>query len=315
MRRTIAIGLVALVSLGALTSLVFLGPKTAAIVEPTSANLGGQSGGRPQPAAVGAPEASNRAAAPALSRASAAAPTTAPTSRGGGFAEASVPPLDRMVVANVNLTVSVEHAVEAARAAEAIAMRYGGFIGSSSIRDADRTREATVTLRIPSSSLQEALTELRGLGRKVTDEARTTQDVTDQYTDVQSNLRNLQTTETQLLALMERASKMDEILTLQRELTNIRGQIERLEGRRRVLENRTDLATIAMRLVEFPPNELNGGWNPGDTALEALAALGRFGERAGTLVIWATIFAPVYGIPVLACWWLLRQRTHRQTVA
>ena len=170
-----------------------------------------------------------------------------------------MPPLDRMVVANVNLTVSVAQAVEAARTAEGIATRYGGFVAGSSIRDTDRNREATVTLRIPSTSLQEALSELRSIGRKVTEETRTTQDVTDQYTDVQSSLRNLQATEARLLSLMERAGRMDEILTLQRELTNIRGQIERLEGRRRVLENRADLATIVMRLTELAATDPGTG--------------------------------------------------------
>lgn len=311
MRRIIAVGLITLVSLVTLASVILLGPKTKATLDSTNAALGG-----PSVAPLAAMEAPHERgilrAVDGQEVRSPGAPTAAAASRGGGVAEASVPPLDRMVVANVNLTVSVEHAVEAARVAEGIALRYGGFVSGSNIRDADKSREATVTLRIPSPSLPEALAELRGIGRKVTDETRTTQDVTDQYTDVQSSLRNLQATETRLLALMERAGRMEEILTLQRELTNIRGQIERLEGRRRVLENRADLATIVVRLVELPGADLRNGWNPGTTALEALAALSRFGERVGTLVIWGAVFAPVYGIPLLAGWWVLRQRTERQ---
>ena len=76
--------------------------------------------------------------------------------------------------------------------------------------------------------------------------------------------------------------------------------------------NRADVATIVMRLVELPAADLGSGWSASETLQEALAALARFGERVGTVVIWAAIFSPVYGIPILAAWWMLRQRTERR---
>lgn len=223
------------------------------------------------------------------------------------IAEAAIPSLDRMVIANVTLSLSVENAIDAARLAERTAERYGGFVAGSNVRDSDAGREATLTLRVPSARLSEALSDLRSIGRKVTDESRTTQDVTEEFTDVASNVRNLRSTETQILALMERATKIEEVLALQRELTGIRGQIERLEGRRRVLENRSDFATIAMRLVEPAASAPRDGWNPLETATQALAALSRFSERIGTLAIWLLVFLPVYGPAAAAAWWLARR--------
>src|SRR5581483_9930731 len=116
--------------------------------------------------------------------------------------------------------------------------------------DVDGGRQATVTLRIPSANLSAALAELRAVGERVTQENQSTQDVTADYTDVQSNIRNLQASETQILSLMDRATTVDQILALQRELTNVRGQIERLQGRQRVLENQTALATITLQISE-----------------------------------------------------------------
>lgn len=255
------------------------------------------------PADDRATEAQRRAGGPAVA-----------SSGGSSFAEASIPRLDRMVIANVNLSVSVDNAVQAARAAERVAERYGGFVGNSNVRDVDGVREATVTLRVPSHSLPDALAELRDIGRKVTDESRTTQDVTEEFTDVESSLRNLRATEAQLLAFMERATKMEDILALQRELTNLRGQIERLEGRRRVLENRADLATVAMRLLEPPSVTPRDGWAPQETFAEALAALARLGQGAGTVAIWLAVFSPIYAIPLLIVWWLSRGRVGRAPV-
>jgi hypothetical protein len=221
-----------------------------------------------------------------------------------------------MVIANVNLTLSVENAVEAARLAERTVERYGGFVAGSNVHDSDGGREATVTLRIPSARLSDALADLRGIGRKVTDEARTTLDVTEEYTDLDSNLRNLRATEAQILALMERATEIDKVLLLQRELTGIRGQIERLEGRRRVIENRSDLATIAMKLAEPASAPRTDGWNPAETAAQALGALGRVVERAGTVLIWLLVFLPIYGPALGIGWWLARRtRSTRATAA
>jgi hypothetical protein len=223
------------------------------------------------------------------------------------IAEAAVPSLDRMVVTNVTLALSVDNAVDAARLAERIADRYSGFVAGSNVRDSEGGREASVTIRVPSARLSEALADLRGIGRRVTDESRTTQDVTEEYTDVESNARNLRATEAQILALMERATKVEEVLVLQRELTGIRGQIERLEGRRRVLENRSDFATIAMKLVEPVAATSRDASTVQETAAQALAALARFAERLVSALIWVVVFLPVYGPVVAAGWWLARR--------
>jgi hypothetical protein len=223
-------------------------------------------------------------------------------------ADAAIPSLDRMVIANVNLSLSVENAIEAARLAERIADRHGGFVAGSNLHDSEAGREATVTLRVPSARLSEALSDLRGIGRKVTDESRTTQDVTEEYTDIESNVRNLRATEAQVLALIERATKIEEVMLLHRELTGIRGQIERLEGRRRVLENRSDFATVAMRLLEPVSSVPRDGWSPLETWAQAAVALGRFAAQIGTVAIWLVVFLPVYGPALLAGWWLARRR-------
>src|SRR5205085_6052703 len=114
-----------------------------------------------------------------------------------------------------------------------------------------------------------ALSDLRGLG-KVTTETSGSQDVTDEYVDLGANLRNLQASETAILKLMDKATQIQDVLALQRELTNVRGQIERIQGRKTYLERRTDMATItvALRLPAPPPSPaLTGGWDPISTAL------------------------------------------------
>src|SRR5207247_9911799 len=122
----------------------------------------------PHPAMARAPASSGGGASSSADRGRVAgAPAVAPnntTSAAGagsaassGSAEVSTPRLDRMIIATVNLSVTVENAVQAARVAERIADAYGGFVGTSTVRDSETSREATLTLRIPQPSLNHAM--------------------------------------------------------------------------------------------------------------------------------------------------------------
>ena len=72
----------------------------------------------------------------------------------------------------------------------------------------------------------------------MTTEASGSQDVTEEYVDLGANLRNLQASESAILKLMDKATQIQDVLALQRELTNVRGQIERIQGRKTYLERR-----------------------------------------------------------------------------
>src|SRR5207244_8209866 len=123
-------------------------------------------------------------------------------------------------------------------------------------------------LQVRSDAADQAISDLRGLG-KVTAEASGSQDVTEEYVDLDANLRNLQASEAAILKLMDKATQIQDVISLQRELTNVRGQIERIQGRKSYLERRTDMATISIAL-RLPPaastQPASGAWDPGAVA-------------------------------------------------
>jgi hypothetical protein len=132
----------------------------------------------------------------------------------------------------------------------------------------------------------------------VESEDGTSQDVTDEYTDLDANLRNLQASEDTLLKLTAQASNLNDVLTLERELANVRGQIERIKGRQRLLEHQTSMATIAINLHLPPSSEITAvgpAWNPVATFLR--------GWRA-SLVALETLADVVIGIIAFG-WWLI----------
>jgi hypothetical protein len=255
--------------------------------------------------AGGAPAAgvaSDASAAVAQRNSAPAGVSTAANAPALSVAEASAAQaFDRMIIRTAQLTVEVgdmEHALAQARA---IAARGGGFVSASSTRvekvnDQDRT-VADLTLQIRSDAADSALSDLRALG-KVTTEASGSQDVTEEYVDLDSNLRNLQASEAAILKLMDKATQIQDIVSLQRELTTIRSQIERIQGRKRFLERRSDMATITLAL-RLPPIEgsrpASGAWDPASVAQRGWQASLALLRGVAEVVIVAVAFS----------WWLV----------
>ena len=115
----------------------------------------------------------------------------------------------------------------------------------------DELKRGNITIRVTSAndSFTKAQAEIDGLG-KVTSKKISGQDVTEEYVDLQSRLRNAEAQEAQMLELMKRAQTIEEILTVQSRLADIQSQIEQIKGRMKYMESRTDFATITVDLRE-----------------------------------------------------------------
>jgi hypothetical protein len=203
---------------------------------PTDA-LSGAAKAAPPPALAARP-ASIAAGAPAPAQASEAmrqAPSGDAAASGGAVADTTAAQsLDRMVIRTAQLTVEVQDMERALAQARQIASRSGGIVSASNthlekVNDQDRM-VADLTLQVRSDSADAAMSDLRALG-KVTTDASGSQDVTEEYVDNGANLRNLQASESAILKLMDKATQIQDIVSLQRELTNVRGQIQRIQGR------------------------------------------------------------------------------------
>jgi hypothetical protein len=267
----------------------------------------------PVTTSIGAASAAKPAAAPAPAPPAAdAAKSGAATSNAAGVSQnASAPldvqaqstqPLDRMVIRTAQLTIEVTDIEQALAQVRAIAAQGGGFVSGSNthiekVNDQERN-VADLTIQVRSETVDSSISALRALG-KVTTESTGSQDVTEEYVDLDSNLRNLQASESAILKLMSQTTRIEDVVSLQRELTNIRGQIERIQGRKRFLERRAELATITLSL-RLPATEsarptLSGAWDPIAVALR--------GWQASLTVLRA--FADVVIVVIAFSWWLV----------
>lgn len=135
----------------------------------------------------------------------------------------------------------------------ALADKYGGFVVSASTSKTgpDEPARGSITFRVANTgdNFSRVQAELDGIGTVISRNI-SGQDVTEEFVDLQSRLRNAESQAAQLLALMQKAQTVDEILMVQSRLAEVQAQIEQIKGRIQFMGSRTDFATISVSLSE-----------------------------------------------------------------
>ena len=207
-----------------------------------------QAGGYPQAQAersvlMSGPAAEGEAVTVTADGGGSAAPT-APTSS----AAAAPQPIPEKMVIEGWISVEVEDAAATAAALRAEVEKLGGRIISERLDGAATSWSASIKLRLPPAQVGPAIGWLEDQG-DVTSKRIDAQDVSRTLFDQEIALGNLRVTLDRLRKLMEAGGlKMEEILAIEREMTRLRGEIERIEGEKRFLEDRVALATIDVSL-------------------------------------------------------------------
>ncbi len=152
---------------------------------------------------------------------------------------------------------------------------------------------------------------------KLTGENETVQNVTTQYVDLQSRLKNLQTEQQRLLQLMSQAQNLADTLTIQDKLTDVEGQIEQIEGQINDLNGQTaysmvtvNLASTAPAPAPTPPAAPPKPWNPGQIFAGAGSAMIAVLQVVADILIWVGVFA-VFWVPVVVGLYLRRRVRQR----
>jgi predicted small secreted protein len=208
---------------------------------------------------------------------------------------------DERIVKTGEISIEVPDVATALARVRAMAVDLGGYVGGS--QAGTRDEPATLTLRIPADTFEDALARLHELDGDVVAEGTSEQDVTSTVVDLEARIANLQASETQYRALLGQAVKVEDVLAVQTRLDDVRGQIEQLQAQHKELSGLADLSTLTVTLIPTALQQAAGRWDPGKTVSDAFAALVDLGQGIGDGVIWfAIVWLPalvLLGIVVL----------------
>ncbi len=217
---------------------------------------------------------------------------------------------DRLVVKNASLSIAVNDPLKSMDTISHMAEAMGGFVVTADMYQQTLSNDVKVpqvnmTIRVPVERLDEALTTVKQeTSLPVISENDSSQDVTAEYTDLNSRLTNLQAAEKQLQEIMASATKTEDVLAVYSQLVSVREQIELIKGQMKYYEQSAALSSISIQLI---PNAAVqpitiAGWQPKGVAKQALQALintlqslANFGIRLGILYIptLLVIFVPI----------------------
>lgn len=247
---------------------------------------------------------------------------------------------DRLIIKNAEMTLLVADTAVAIDRLTQIIGDFGGYIISS--REwfvdwyGDNYKNATYTFAVPVDQFERALGRLRSLSVRVLDEHATGEDVTQEFVDLESRLRNLEATRDRIRTFLERATTVEEALEVNQELSNIDAQIEETKGRMNFLAGRAAFSTITVtlqpELPDFVPTDTPTPtststptntptptatatptpWKPGETFSNASKTLGSAYRNMAELIIWLLVVVIPISAPFVLTLWFIWRATKRK---
>lgn len=219
---------------------------------------------------------------------------------------------ERLVIRTATVNTLVADVNVAEGLVRQLAEDREGFVLSSLAEGEDEQRTATISFKVPAERFDETLGAIAKLALKVESLQVEGQDVTDEYVDLESRLRNLRAVETRLLQFLNDANRTEDALAVNAQLTDIQGQIEQAQGRIAYLKQSAALSTITVSLRAQPTVQMlsEPGWSPGTIARAALKNLIAFGQALASVAIVAAVWSPVW-LSLLLVALLVRRRQRR----
>jgi len=216
---------------------------------------------------------------------------------------------ERMIVRTGEMSLVVDDVVDTQDEIAQLAVRLDGYVVSTRISGEEQDMRGRISIRVPADKFEQALAELRELAVRVESESTDSRDVTEEYVDLKSRLKNAEATESQYLALMEKA-RVEETIRIYELLHQVRREIEQIKGRMQYLERTSSMSLISVRLEPEATTKplVRAGWSALEAGKSAVRGIVTFGQWLGTAAIWLLIFSPVWGAILGVILWRRRRR-------
>lgn len=220
---------------------------------------------------------------------------------------------DAKIIKTASLIMEVREVKQAVEGIANIAKKVGGFVLNSSVSEnKEGVKRADIIVKVPVSTFDNSVKEIKTLAVFIASENITGQDVTEEFIDLEAQVKNLRAEEEQYLEILKRAFTIEDTLKVTSKLSIVRGNIERIEGKIKYLEGQTDFSTISVSLneegeVTIPSTK----WRPlsviKQSAINMVHRLQGFVDNIIKFVFWLLGIIP-YLIVLAIIYWLIKRR-------
>lgn len=219
---------------------------------------------------------------------------------------------DRLVVRDTTMSLVVQDVATTIKTIQQKTESLGGYLVDSHLSKPEESASGSISIRVPEEKLSDALDAFRKTGLRVVDERVSGRDVTDQYVDLDARLATLNKTKTKFEEILDRATQIQDLLNVQRELVNLQTQIDSVKGQQQFLSQSAKLSKITVYLstdefsLPYSPKE---PWRPRVVLKLAVRSLVSNLRNVGTALIWIGIYSIVWG-PVLVSIWIFKKKKY-----
>lgn len=209
------------------------------------------------------------------------------------------PGVPRQVTKTGNLSILVATAETTVQNIQSIAESTEGYVSDSNLYEVTPgVKAGSITIRVPADKFDETMVKIKALAIRVENENVNSNDVTDQFIDLEARLKNLKTEEAQYVAILKKAQKIEDIVNVTNQLNQVQQQIDSWQGQLKYLNSQIDLSTITVNLTAEPDAQIFGvTWRPLTVARQAVRSL-----LAGVINYLNIIIAIVIFLPVIILW-------------
>ena len=213
------------------------------------------------------------------------------------FRPTTADPMDRLILRTGQASIEVDSLEAGMARLRKLAQRAGGFVADAAVQSGrDQVRQATLELKVPSARFDELTEGLQPIGRLEFVNV-SAEDVSEEFVDLTARAVNGRKLEERLIELLRtRTGKLQDVLSVERELARVREEIERIEGRLRYLKTSAQLSTLSVSLHEPMPIVATQGRGP-------IAEAFREAWRNFVGVLAGAIASLGYLVPVVVLGW------------
>ena len=222
---------------------------------------------------------------------------------------APVPQTDRMVVQDTDLSLLVKDVAGAVKKIEEGVVALGGYMVNKSMTKPEGAAYGSITVRVPVEKREQSLEQIRSAGVKVVSENVSGRDVTDQYVDIAESIAQLENTKTKMQALLDKATRVSDLVEIQNQLNYLQRQIDSYKGQQEYLEKTAKMTRIVVSLstdemaLPYAPDK---AWRPEVVFKNAVRSMIQSVRSVLNTIIWMVVYAPLVVLMVV-CVWMARR--------